>query len=155
MTITPLLILLSTTAWAQNAFGTWGMNPARSVFIGDPHARAVTIRFEPHTKGEVFTWDAVRDNGQAETFSIILYFDGKVRDFQGLSCPGMGFQSSRRLDNRAIEISLNCQNGPKARIVRQMAPNVFDLILDITAEFPDGRRLGRHLVFEKQNSTKR
>src|SRR5712691_4323192 len=152
--LTLLLMLLSAPAWAQNAFGTWKMNPTRSVFTGDPHPRAVTIRFEPHAKGEVFTWDSVRDNGQAETFSIILCFDGKIRDFQGLLCPGMGFQSSRRLDNRAIEISLNCQNGPNARIVRQMAPNAFDLILDITAQLPDGRRFERHLVFEKQNSTK-
>ena len=101
-TLTLLLTLLSTPTWAQDAFGTWKMNPARSVFIGDPHPRAVTLRFVPHTKGEVFTWDKVGANGQTETVSIILYLDGKRRDFQDHSCPGMGFQSSRRLGNRAL-----------------------------------------------------
>jgi hypothetical protein len=67
----------------------------------------------------------------------------------------MGFQSSRRLDNQAIEILLTCENGPRARFVRQPPANPSDLILDITDELPDGRRLERHLVFEKQASVKR
>jgi hypothetical protein len=130
------------------------MNPARSIFIGDPHPRAVTIRFEPHSKGEVFTWDKVGANGRAETFSFILYFDGKQREFQDHSCPGAGFQSSRRLDNQAIEILLICEKGPRARFVRELAPSPNDLLLNITDELPDGRRLERRLVLERQVSQK-
>jgi len=130
------------------------MNPARPFFIGDPDPLAVTIRFEPHSRGEVLTWDTAGANGQTQTLSIILYFDGKQRDFQGHPCPGMGFQSSRRLGSRAIEILLTCENRLRARFVRQLTANRSDLILDITDELPDGRRFQRHLVFEKQNSTK-
>ena len=86
ITLTLFLILSSAAGWAQTAFGTWKMNPARSVFIGDPHPRLVTIRFEPHPKGEVFTWDKVGGNGQTQTFSIILYFDSKQRDLQDDTC---------------------------------------------------------------------
>jgi hypothetical protein len=155
MTITLWLVLLCTPTWAQNAFGTWKMNPARSLFNGDPDPLAVTIRFEPHSRGEVLTWDTVGSNGQTQTLSIILYFDGKQRDFQGHPCPGMGFQSSRRLDNRAIEILLTCENGLRARFVRQLTADPSDLILDITDVLPDGRRFERHMFFEKQSSTKR
>jgi len=130
------------------------MNPARSVFIGDPHPRAVTIRFEPHAKGEVFTWDKIGANGRAETFSIILYFDGKQRDFQVNTCPGTAFQSSRRLGEGVIEIVLACRTGIHARFVRQVSTNPHELLLNITDEAQDGRRLERHLVFEKQDSEK-
>ena len=154
ITLTLLLTLLSTPTWAQDAFGTWKMNPARSVFIGDPHPRAVKVRFEPHTKGEVFTWDKIGANGQAETLSIILYLDGKRRDFQDHSCPGIGFQSSRRLGNRAIEVLVMCEGGRRTRFVRQLPANPSDLILNITTELPDGHRFERRLIFEKQASVK-
>src|SRR5438093_10762742 len=123
ITLTLLLILPGTPSWAQNAFGTWKMNPVRSLFIGDPHPRAVTIRFEPHAKGEIFTWNKVGGNGQRETFRIILYFDGKQRDLQNNSCRGSGFQSSRRIDKRAVEILLTCETGSHARFVRQVPSN--------------------------------
>ena len=150
ITLTLFLILSSAAGWAQTAFGTWKMNPARSVFIGDPHPRLVTIRFEPHPKGEVFTWDKVGGNGQTQTFSIILYFDSKQRDFQDDTCSGRSFQSSRRLDHDAVEILLKCENKLSARFIRRPLQNPREMFLDITDELPDGRRLERHLVLERQ-----
>ena len=152
MTTILLLILFSIPTSAQSAFGTWKMNPARSVFIGDPHPRALTVRFEPHPKGEVFTWDKIGGNGAAETFSIILYFDGEKHEFQVDTCAGNSFQSSRRLGDGAVEILLTCDKGTHARFVRPTPTNSRELILDVTDELPDGRRFGRHLVFEKQRS---
>jgi hypothetical protein len=149
-----LLILFRIPTSAQSAFGTWKMNPARSVFIGDPHPRALTVRFGPHPKGEVFMWDKIGGKGTAETFSIILYFDGRNHEFQVDTCAGTSFQSSRRLDNGAVEILLTCGNGNYARFVRPAPPNARELILDVTDELPDGRRFLRHLVFEKQGSAK-
>jgi hypothetical protein len=131
------------------------MNPARSTFIGGPHPRAVTVRFEPHSKGEVFTWDKIGGNGKAETFSIILYLDGKRRDFNSPSCAGTGFQSSRRLDNQAVEIVLECEKMSKVRFIRRLSRNSSDLIIDITDDLPEGRRFERHLILEKQSSIKR
>ena len=129
--------------------GTWKMNPARSTFRGDPHPQAVTVRFERHEKGEVFTWDKTGGNGQAETFSMILYFDGKVRDFQTPGCPGEGTQSSRNLDKQTAEIRLTCKDGSSVRMVRRTQAEPHDLTLDITVLLPDGRRFERHLVLEK------
>jgi len=86
-------MLLGSACSAQDAFGTWKMNPARSTFVGDPHPRAITVRIEPHAKGQTFTFDRIRSNGQATTFSIILYMDGKDRDFHGAACSGSGFSS--------------------------------------------------------------
>ena len=107
-----------------------------------------------HAKGEVFTWDKIGGNGRAETFSIILYFDGKQRDFQLTTCSGTASQSSRRLDNEAVEILLTCEKGIHARLVRPAPPNPRELFLNITDELPDGRRFERHLVLEKQRSEK-
>ena len=47
----PLLILLG---WAQGiVFGSWKLNLARSTFSGEIPPKSLTVRLEPHTKGEV------------------------------------------------------------------------------------------------------
>src|SRR6266581_4079804 len=42
--------------WAADAFGSWKVNPARSTA---PYAGALTVRIEPHSRGEVFSVDRV------------------------------------------------------------------------------------------------
>jgi len=106
------------------------------------------VRFEPHAKGEVFTLDRIDGDGRATTSSTILYFDGKPRDFQDLGCSGT--QSSRRVDGRTVEILRQCTSGERVRFVRRSGAQPKDLILDITEHHPDGRRLERRLVLEKE-----
>ena len=52
----------------------------------------------------------------ATSCSMILYLDGKQREFRGDSCTGS--QSSRRLDSRTIDILLNCPSGEWFRLTR-------------------------------------
>ncbi len=80
------------------------------------------------------------------TSSTILYLDGKPRDFQDLGCSGT--QSSRRVDNRTVEILRTCAEW--TRFVRRLAARAKELILDITGQHQDGRRFERHLVLEKE-----
>jgi len=152
ITLIPLMILLGTSCWAQDMFGTWKMNPARSQFSDDNHhPRAVTVRIEPHEKGEVFTYDRINSNGQAVTVSMIVYLDGKERNGQACFCSGGSTtQSSRRLDERTIEIIAKCGNGLWSRIIRRLSADAHDLILDMTKSQPNGLRVKRQLVFEKQ-----
>ena len=44
-----LLMLLSATSWAGEAFGVWKLNPARSTLV--ENQKSVTLRIEPHTRG--------------------------------------------------------------------------------------------------------
>src|SRR5262245_42327677 len=144
----PLLLLFSASCWAQSASGVWNIDPTRSKFTGQPHLRILAVRFDSHPKGEVFTLDTVDGNGRAATNSVILYFDGKSRDFQDTSCTGT--QSSRRLDNRTVEIVFNSGKGQPARFIRgpQAEPN--ELILDITARPPGTRAVEQHLILKRQ-----
>jgi len=139
-----LLTLLGATSWAGEAFGVWKLNPARSTFA--ENQKRVTIRIEPHTRGEVFTLDTMAADGRASTSSTILYFDGKPRDFQDSTCSGT--QSSRRLDSRTVEIVRECAGGQVRLIRRAEKPGV--LILEITGQNSGGRRSERRLVMEKQ-----
>jgi hypothetical protein len=102
-----LLTLLGAISWAEEAFGVWKLNPARSTLV--ENQKSVTVRIAPHTRGEVFTLDTMAADGRASTFSTILYFDGKPRDFQDSTCSGT--QSSRRVDSRTVEILRECANG--------------------------------------------
>src|SRR5580704_6808315 len=104
MRLALLLMLLAATSWAGEAFGVWKLNPARSTLAGNQ--MSVTLRIEPHARGEVFTLDTVAADGRASTFSTILYFDGKPREFQDGACTGT--QSSRRLDAWTVEILREC-----------------------------------------------
>jgi hypothetical protein len=145
-----LLILLAATSWAGEAFGVWKLNPARSTLAGNQ--KSVALRIEPHTRGEVFTLDTVAADGRAATFSTILYFDGRPRDFQDSTCSGT--QSSRRVDSRTVEILRECASGGQIRLLRRaVEPRV--LILEITEQQTGGRRWERRLVMEKQMGSKR
>ena len=139
-------MLVGATSWAEDAFGVWKLNQARSALTANQ--RSVTLRIEPHSRGEVFTLDAVGVDGRALTSSTILYFDGKARDFQDFACSGT--QSSRRVDSRTAEILRDCGNGKQIRMVRRLTEQPRVLILDITEQLPSGRRSERHLVLEKQ-----
>ena len=146
MRVALLLMLPGATSWAAEAFGVWKLNPARSTPAGKQ--KSVTLRIEPHTRGEVFTLDTVAADGQATTFSTILYFDGKARNFQDSACSGT--QSSRRVDGGAVEIVRECANGGHWRLIRRLAVEPGVLVLEITERNSDGRRFERRLVMEKQ-----
>jgi len=138
MQAAPLLLLVAAAStalsWAGDAFGIW-------------HWKGVTLRIQPHTRGEVFTLDTVSADGRASTSSTILYFDGKARQFQDASCQGT--QSSRRVDDRTIEILRECGNGDSTRLIRRLGAQPGKLILEITEQRQD-RRSERRLVLEKQ-----
>ena len=140
-----LLIALAATCWAGEAFGVWTLNPARSTLAGNE--KSVTLLIEPHTRGEVFTFDTLATDGRASTFSTILYLDGKAREFRDSSCSGT--QLSRRVDSRTVEILRECAGGARIRLVRRaVQPGV--LILEITEQQMGGRRSERRLFMEKR-----
>jgi len=139
-------MLVDATSWAEEAFGVWKLDPARSTLTGNQ--KSMTLRIEPHNGGEVFTLDTLAADGRASTFSTILYFDGKPREFRDSDCAGT--QSSRRVDGRTVEILRDCASGEQLRLVRRLSAQPGALIFDITEQHRDGRRSERHLVMEKQ-----
>jgi hypothetical protein len=143
-----LLPLVVTTGWAEPAFGTWQMNAARSMLAGDIRPQSLTVRIEPHAKGQVFTLDRVEADGRATSTSSILYFDGEPRPFQDFGCSGI--QSSRRVDSGTVEILRMCASGAWVRLIRRSAPQAKELLLEITEQRPDGRRVERRLILEKR-----
>jgi hypothetical protein len=139
-----LLTLLGATSSAGELFGVWKLNPARSTLV--ENQKSVTLRSEPHIRGEVFTLETVAADGRASTFSTILYLDGRAREFQDSTCTGT--QLSRRIDSGTVEIVRECAGGQVRLIRRAGKPHV--LILEITEQNSDGRRSEQRLVMEKQ-----
>lgn len=140
-----LLLLLSTPGWADDAFGTWKMDPARSKSSGDS---CLIVRFTAHARGEVFTLDRTAADGRITTSSTVLYLGGKSRDFEDQGCSGT--QLPRRVDSRTVEILRQCENGKWIRLVRRSPAQPKELILEITERHPDGSRIEQRLVLEKQ-----
>jgi hypothetical protein len=154
MRVVPLLILIGAACCAVpataedrtgQAFGIWKVNLRRSI---QPYRNDLVVRFEPHIKGEVFTVDRVGGDGRVTSTSTILYLDGEPRDFEDFGCSGT--QSSERVDNRTVEIRRKCAGGEWTQFVRQLTARPTELVLKITEQQPDGRRLERRLVLEKQ-----
>jgi hypothetical protein len=143
-----LLTLIVTGNRAESAFGTWKVNTHRSIFTGVGAPKRLTVRIEPHAKGEVFTLDRVESDGRATSSSTILYFDSTPRDLQDFDCEGV--QSSRRLDSRTIEIRRNCASSDGIWFVRQSTDKARELMIDITERRRAGPNLDWHLVLEKQ-----
>jgi len=139
-----VLIFVGATSWASDAFGVWKLNSALSTGAGNE--KSLTLRIEPHNRGEVLTLDTVAADGRASTFSTILYLDGMARDFQDSACSGT--QASRRVDSRTVEILRECAGGRHVRLIRR-AERSGVLILEVTEQNSEGRHFERHLVLEK------
>jgi len=141
------LMLLGTLAAARSepVFGVWRVDLTRSTA---PFSDLVEVRFERHSKGEVFTVERVQADGRATTSSTILYFDTQPRDFQDSDCSGT--QSSRHLDNTTAEILRTCADGRTMRIVRRFGEKPRELVLEIMEQRPAGWRAERRLLLEKK-----
>jgi hypothetical protein len=148
---TVLLLIMMVAAHAvESVFGIWKLDTTRSTPQGGIQPTAITVRIDPHAKGEVFTLDRIEADGRSISSSTILYFDGAPHDFQDSRCSGT--QSSRRLDSRTIEIARTCASGDSSTIVRRLAGTSKELTFDITDHHPDGRTFEQRLVLEKQSA---
>jgi hypothetical protein len=96
----------------------------------------------------VFTLDRIETDGRTVTSRTILYLDGEPRRFEDFGCSGI--QSSRRADERTVEIVRMCASGEWMRCLRRASANSNELALEITEQFADGRRFDRRLTLEKQ-----
>src|SRR5207302_7385842 len=115
------------------------MNATKSTPGGEIRPRSLTLRIEPHAKGEAFTLDRVEADGRVTSSSTILYLDGEPRQFQDFACSGM--QSSRRLDGRTVEVLRMCSSGAWLRWVRRSVVQSKELVLEVTEQSSDGRRI--------------
>jgi hypothetical protein len=139
---------------AEGPFGIWKMNPGRSTPTADARLKSLTMRFDAHAKGEVFTLERIDRDGRTTTTSTILYLDGKARDFEDDACSGT--QSSRRVDSQTVEIVRTCASGGWTRFNRRWSSGQpKELILDIIEQHSDGRRSERRLVLEKPDEKQR
>ena len=132
----------------EGAYGTWKINLARSTFAGGSPFRSLTVRIERHPKGEVFTLDRIETDGRATSSSTILYLDGEPRRFEDFGCSGI--QSSRRADDRTVEIVRMCASGGWVRLLRRVSSKSNELFLEIAEQSADGRRSDCRLALERQ-----
>jgi len=143
-----VLLLFAASGGSEAAFGTWQMNAAKSALGKGIRPRSVTVRIEPRANGEVFTMDRVEADGRTTSASSILYFDGEPRRFEDFDCSGI--QSARRTDGRTVEVLRMCTTGAWVRWIRRSALDVKQLVLEITEQSSDGRRIERRLVLDKR-----
>jgi hypothetical protein len=151
MRILVVSMLLSVTCFGQGSdvtSGTWKINTARSTFAGGASFKSLIARIERHPKGEVFTLDHIETDGRTTSYSTILYLDGEPRRFEDFGCSGI--QSSRRADERTVEIVRMCASGAWMRLLRRASAKGNELVLEITEQSADGRRFDRRLTLEKQ-----
>jgi hypothetical protein len=144
MVLLLMLIAGPEPTWAEDALGVWQVNRDRST---GPHSDILAVRFERHSKGEVFTLETMDSHGQSATSSTILYFDRKPRDIQDSECSGV--QSSRRLDSSTIEIVRQCRDGDWTKFVRRLAREGKQMVLEVSEQHSGGH-FDRRLVFDKQ-----
>lgn len=133
---------------AETVSGTWKIDAARSTFGGSSAFKNLIARIERHPKGEVFTMEGIETNGRKTSYSSILYLDGEPRRFEDFGCSGI--QTSRRADERTVEILRMCASGRWIRLLRRTSARTNELVLEITEQSADGRRFERRLMLEKQ-----
>jgi hypothetical protein len=147
-----ILIMLAAASCAEEPFGTWKMNAARSTSTGGTQPKSFTIRIDAHPKGEAFTLERIEPDGRIMTSSSVLYFDAVRREFQDFECSGT--QASRRTDRQTVEVLRNCGSGAWTRFILYPGVKQNELVLEISERRVDGRRLERRLVLEKRSESK-
>jgi hypothetical protein len=152
MKIWPLL-LLAVSGYAQ-ALGTWKMNPEKSRYSTGPFPKALTVKFEPHPDGEIFTMYIAGADGAAQTVSHILYFDGKER----VAEPD-AFETetllSRKLGAGTVEIVRKRNGKLFSRCLRTLSPDGKQMTLEFIQVVDKGPNLERKLVLEKTSKKER
>jgi hypothetical protein len=144
-----LLALLAALGQAQDALGTWKMNAEKSRFHGPP-PKALTVRYEPQADAEVWTFNQDRANGNSETTSQTLHFDGKE-----YSCGDVGLEErpdtviSRKPDARTAEVFYRKSGRVTRRVVRTVSADGRQMTLDIQLTPKKGSAVERRLVFER------
>jgi len=96
----------------------------------------------------VFTLERTETDGRTISYSTVLYFDGEPRRFEDFGCSGI--QSSRRANERTVEIVRMCASGAWMRLLRRASAKANELVLEITEQSADGHRSDRRLTLEKQ-----
>jgi hypothetical protein len=124
------------------------MDRARSRFDGVDQPLSLTVRLEPHAKGHVFTLDMLEADGRTTSSSTILYFDGALREFQDFACSGT--QSSRRFDQRTMEIRRVCASSESIWLIRGSAADSKELIIEVSDTRHDGSTHSWRLVLTRQ-----
>ena len=92
--------------------------------------------------------DRIEADGRTTSASSILYFDGEPRRFEDFACSGI--QSVWRVDSRTVEVLRMCTTGAWVRWIRRSILDTKELVLEITEQGLDGRRIERRLVLDKQ-----
>jgi hypothetical protein len=149
--LTLLIRLLIPVGFVPQVSGSWKLNPIRSTFSGETPPRTLTLRLEPHPKGEVITVDRTDTAGRAISESAVLYLDGVARPFEDDRCSGT--RSSRRVDSQTVEILCNCANGDSTKFALHFSEQGKELILAITTQ-RTGRRVEQRLLLERQAAEK-
>jgi hypothetical protein len=140
-------MMLDASGWAS-MLGTWKMDSARSSFIGATPPKSLTVRIEPHVRGEVFTLDRIEADGRAISSSSILYLDGTPRDLQDFECSGT--QSSRRLSAQVMEIRRVCATVDWTWLLRQSLQNSEELTVEISGKNRRGPSFEWRLVLRRR-----
>ncbi len=143
-----LITIAVATSAANSTLGTWKMIPARSTFTGRSRPKSLSVRFEPHARGQVITLDLVESDGRTTSSSSILYFDGAPREIEDLDCSGA--QSSSRFNSGTVRIQRTCTGGNGTWLVRQSLEQPKELLIDVTEKRQGGQSLEWRVVLEKQ-----
>ena len=143
-----LLIAFGAAFCGASMLGTWKMDPARSSFIGVTSPKSLTMRIEPHVRGEVFTLDRIEADGRSISSSTILYFDSTPRDFQDFECSGT--QLSRWLNGQTMKIRRVCAASDWTWLVQQSPQNSRELRVEITGNSRNGQSFEWRLVLNKR-----
>jgi hypothetical protein len=142
-----LLIAFNAAFSGASMLGTWKMDPARSSFIGATSPKSLTMRIEPHVRGEVFTLDRIEADGRSISSSTILYFDSTPRDFQDFDCSGT---QSSRLNGQTMEIRRVCAASDWTWLVRQSPQNSREMTVEIIGKSRSGPSFEWRLLLKKK-----
>ena len=144
-----LIVLLGASCWAQDAFGTWKLNAAKSRFDGPP-PKAISVRYEPQAEAEIWTFYQIRADGISETISQTLHFDAK--DYP---CGDLGLEErpdtvvSRKPDARTAEVFYKKSGRVARRVVRTVSADGRQITVEIRITPEKGPAVERRLVFER------
>ncbi len=138
------------------ALGTWKMDAKKSSYNTGPFPKALTVKYEPHSAGEVVTWHEVRADGTSRTLSHILRFNAKEYALAG-ERPQDEPETviARRVDNRTVEVLYKKNGKLSTRLLRTISSDGRQMTIELVQVQEKSAGPTGTLVFDRQPEHKR
>jgi hypothetical protein len=131
--------------------GTWKLNVAKSKFEPGPAPKSQTRTVVAEGEGAKYSFEGVRDDGTAISYSFTVKYDGKDYPITGSGAPGGADSIAiKRVGTNKAEATLKKDGKEVGKSVAEVSKDGTVSTVKSKGKTPDGQDYSTDSVYDKQ-----